>query len=89
MLIICLWLFSTGHRGRSAHARLQLHTNFLHAGPPNNSFSVEKCGTAAELLTLPSLAVIRTLSICRSQAQAVDMARLPAILYIIFSSIPL
>jgi hypothetical protein len=26
---------------------------------PNNAFSVEKCGIAAELLTLPSLAVIR------------------------------
>ena len=26
---------------------------------PDNAFSVDKCGIAAELLTLPSLAVIR------------------------------
>ena len=26
---------------------------------PNNAFAVEECGVAAELLTLPSLAVIR------------------------------
>ena len=26
---------------------------------PNNAFSVEKCGIAVELLTLPSLAVIK------------------------------